>query len=223
MFSDSNLQKLLGKNFKYFYLLKFRFKSATAYKFDTYLWFCGSLLELLGLVFVWYLNNQTGSTLNFPQIFTYLVIGRIIDSFTSVENVFWFGNQLAQNRGDTVRILMFPGGTNGVFLYLMAKHLGSNLFYSIVNVFWLTILVLVFNSWIILPTNFVNLLWLLPFIILTFFIKFFLNFCIGMIALWTTESGGIWNLFNGINRILSGSMFPLNLYFLTSFALLFAI
>ena len=219
MFSDSNLSKILGVNYKWLYFLKFRFKISTTYKTDTFLWFFGELLKLLGIIFIWYLGSLNGSQINFPKIFTYLVIGRLIDSLTNVSDVFWFGSKLSKNTDDSVRVLMLPHGTNGVFLYLMTKYFGSNIFHSFVNIFWLVVLSLIFHSWILLPTNWLTLLWLPAFMILTLLIKFFINFCIGLFAVWTTESGGIWSLFGGINDFLSGSMFPLNLYFLTNWTL----
>lgn len=180
MFLDSNLQKILGSNYKWFYLLRFRFKVSTTYKMNSFLWFFGKLLELLGILFIWYLGSQTGSQINFAQIFTYLVIGRLIDSLTQVSDIFWFGNQISQNSSDSVRILMLPHGTNGIFIYLMAKYLGSNIFDSFVNIFWLVVLALIFHTWILLPTNWLTLLWLPSFVILTLLIKFFINFCIGL-------------------------------------------
>jgi len=79
--------------------------------------------------------------------------------------------------------------------------------------------VLIFNQWLILPTSWLFLFWLPFFVIITLLIRFLLNFCIGMMALWTVDAGGIWNLFSSVSRVLTGSAFPLSLHPLTNFAL----
>ncbi len=213
------MEKLLGKNYKWWYFFVFRFKSATTYRMGTFLWFLGSLLELSGLIFVWWLNKQSGSQINFSQVFTYLVVGRIINGLTDIDEVFWFGSQLAQNRGDSTKLLMLPNNFNGMLTYLLVKYLGSSVTYFLFNTFWLVIFVLIFSQWLILPTSWLFLFWLPFFVIITLLIRFLLNFCIGMLALWTVDAGGIWNLFGSVSRVLTGSAFPLNLHPLTNFAL----
>lgn len=72
---ETFLQKLLGRNYKYWFLLKYEFKRSSSH-FQTFL-INSSIraIEFLAIVFVWKLNNASA------EIITYLALGRVLVGF----------------------------------------------------------------------------------------------------------------------------------------------
>ncbi len=173
--------------------------------------------RIIGIIFIWWINSQTGSSINFKHIFTYFVVGRVFECFTNIDGIFWFDGQLANNRIDIMLLILLSYTTNGIFTYLFIKYFGQTFLFVSFNLFWISIFVIIFFNCIILPISWINFVFLPIYFVIALFIRFFLNFTIGLLVMWTVENGGILNIFTGINKILSGSLFLLNLSSLTIF------
>ena len=77
---ETFLQKLLGQNYKYFFIIRFYFKSNTVYRWNSLMWLLGSLVMVLGTLLVWYINfSQNPNFQNqFSEIFTYFIVGEAL-------------------------------------------------------------------------------------------------------------------------------------------------
>lgn len=70
-------QKLLGNNYKWWFVLQFYFKSNTVYRWNSLMWLGSSVVMILGTILVWYINfsGKSNFEMEFSQIFTYFIIG----------------------------------------------------------------------------------------------------------------------------------------------------
>jgi hypothetical protein len=86
------MEKLLGRNYKWWYFLKYNFTIATVGIFGNIYQFSGFFLEALVVFYVWYSNGNPGT------VVTYLLIGRVYKSI--VENYFYnsFGGEVISGK-----------------------------------------------------------------------------------------------------------------------------
>ena len=70
------LQKLLGQNYKWWFLLKHSFKSISTGIFGFLISQVSDIVQVLGITYIWILNNST------KEVITYLIIGRIFKSLS---------------------------------------------------------------------------------------------------------------------------------------------
>jgi len=77
MFQPTFLQKLLGQNYKWWYLVLCRFKSRTVSVFDNVFFVVGQLIILAGTMLIWWLANDKNIDANLLQKWNYFIIGEL--------------------------------------------------------------------------------------------------------------------------------------------------
>jgi ABC-type uncharacterized transport system permease subunit len=83
-YTPTLIEKLLGRNYKWWYITLFHFKSTTAHRFEIISNIFANILSFLTAFFTWYIAFQSGANINFNQIATYFIIGIMITAFTSM-------------------------------------------------------------------------------------------------------------------------------------------
>lgn len=78
---ETFLQKFLGQNYKWWFLMLFRFKSRTVSLFDSVLFVFGHLMILAGTMLTWWLASGKNITTDLQQKWTYFIVGELLFCF----------------------------------------------------------------------------------------------------------------------------------------------
>ena len=146
-FQPTFLQKLLGRNYKWWYLFVYAFKSNTAYRWSSFSWLVSRLLTLLATILIWYVSSINGFELfDFKFIFTYYIVGTMF----SINNTLLYGLADDIKSGKISRVLLLPSNS---WLQMYIGNLGWNIF-SISSEFLLVgILGVIGFKFLLLPTS----------------------------------------------------------------------
>ena len=79
---DTFLQKLLGDNYKWWFLLRFRLKSRSVSSWDSVFFVIGHFLILAGTLLTWWLASGKIIDFNLREKFSYFIIGELFFSLT---------------------------------------------------------------------------------------------------------------------------------------------
>ena len=194
------LQRQLGTNYKWWYILKFAFKSNTAYRGNSIMWLLSSLVQVSGVLFVWFINKN--ESINFSTIFTYLIMG---EAFLLSSAVTYDIGENIQD-GKIITKLLRP--TN-VFGFYFAQAFGYQFFENCSKCIIYLSIAFIFSQYLITP-SFVNFILFLTFGILSYLISSFYYYIVGFTAFWFTAFFGSANFFNNTKILFSGQFFPLN-------------
>jgi ABC-2 type transport system permease protein len=202
------LEKLLGKHYKWWYLIVFAVKSSTAYRLSNYAFLISRFLALGSLLIVWIANIQSGASIfDIQEILTYYILGEIFffDPSTHYEISYsilygWITN-----------ILLIP---IPVLPYYTLLSFGYGFFAKFTRMF--IGLILAFFTYqfdlFLIPSSFSNFLIFLVFFVLSFLILNSFSFITGSLAFWMTSVWGTIELLQNIKNITSGTLFPLSIF-----------
>jgi len=201
------MQKLLGRNYKWWYLMVFRFKSRTASLFDSIFFVIGHLLVLLGTLITWWLANNKIIDTGLEQKWTYFVVGELFFAliFTFTEFVgFEFIN------GRHVTDLLKPQN----YIKMKFFDLYGDAFAQ--NIVKISILLVLFSILISLGFAQFNLFGLLLFILLAPFsalIFYLSSLIVATSGFYLPRINGVAMNYVFISSLLMGRVFPLDLLF----------
>ena len=202
-YKPTTIQKLLGRQYKWWYLLLFYFKSNNTSRLSSLGYLATSLINSFVLILIW----STSSRIGLSDIFTYIIIGSLFFIH------FHFSSDLLQDisNGKIVKFMLYP--SNLLLIYII-RDLGWNLFITIINVILNLIIIMVLPNLFIFSNmlNFVSFLLFLP-IVFTLLIQ--IEILMGCIAFFIPWSWGLLNFFSEVQGVLSGSRLPLNLFYFT--------
>jgi len=190
------LQKLLGRNYKYYFLIKFWIKANTAYFWSEVFVGLNRTLTLLGTCVIFlYLGKNEQPVLN------YLLLGSVFFAVTDPVMSWFVSGDIKY--GKITKWLMYPTNyLNTLFFIAIANCL----YLSLTCLVGLIPVILLFYKNIDLTGN----LWVfIPFIFISFMIRFSFQILTGFSAFWFTEGAGLNHLIQNLENFLSGSMFPL--------------
>ena len=196
-YTPTLMEKLLDKNYKWWFLFIYCLKSSTVYFWSEAFIALNKTLTLLGnCVIFLYLGQK-----NDQPILNYLLLGSIFFAVTDPV-IAWFVSGNIKS-GKMTKWLMYPVKYLDIIFWTAVAnciYLSATCLVSLIPV------VLLFYKYIDLSGNF----WiLLPFLAVSFLIRFSLQTLTGMGAFWFTEGSGINYLVQNLENFLSGSMFPL--------------
>jgi ABC-2 type transport system permease protein len=203
------LQQILGRNYKWWFVLMNAVKRNTNYRWNTLYWLFGSMIIIVANLFVWSANINSGSSLfTIKDAFTYFIIGEMFLFSTVV----YFDIAERIGNGKFVVDLLKP---NPVLLYYCVRCFGWMLFENLGKFVIYGIVALILNQYIFIPDlpNF------LIFLVLAFchiLIFNLMSVCVGCIAFWTVDAWGPLNLYENLRLICSGRLFPLTISVFTS-------
>jgi ABC-2 type transport system permease protein len=198
------LQQALGRNYKWWYVLKFAFKSNTTYRGNSIMWLLSSVITMAGMIFVWYISYfRNDNLLEFSSIFTYFIIGEAFIFSSAIQ--YDIGENILDGKITTK--LLRP---SNVFGFYICNSFGYQLFENLIRTSIYLSIALIFSQYFLFfgITNF------LLFLIFCFF-AILLNILFGLItgltAFWLKAYFGSAQFFYDLKLILSGRFFPLNL------------
>ena len=203
-YTTPTLEKLLGGNYKWWYILQFSFKAGTLYRGSTLIYMIGRIAVLSLTIFIWWLNIDSGSRLiDFPTVFTYYVIGSM---FSWNNGLNWNIAQSIKNGSLSSRLLL----PQSVFKVAFLKDFGWWLYSNLFETGLLALMAILGKQYIILSSPANIMVYLLLFCISYLFLSLF-GIIIGSIAFFMTEVNGVVGLQDDIRFFLSGKAIPLNL------------
>lgn len=196
-FQPNLMQKLLGRNYKWYFLIQYWIKSNTVYFWSEFFIGLNRTLILLGTCVIFlYLGDN-----NQQPILNYLLLGSIFFTITD-PIISWFVSSNIKD-GKLTRWLTYP-----------IKYINFVFFTGVANCIYLSVtalislipVTLVFHQYIDLSGNF----WVfIPFLFISFGIKFCTQILAGFSGFWSIDGSGINHLVQNSENFLSGSMFPL--------------
>ena len=193
-------QKLLGRNYKWWYVIKYYFKLDGAYFFTNLFHFFGQSISVYTAFFIWYQVNSS------KEVITNLLIGLVIFALTS-NTMYWNIGGLIEN-GKFSKSLILPSDT---ILMSFVGSIGFALrvitYYSIILA---PILFFFLNS--ALPiANIYSLGIICLMCVIAFIIRFLISVIIGFSTFWTTQVYGQANFYENLLPLLTGLLFPYDL------------
>ena len=204
-FTPTLMQKLLGRNYKWWYLIRYQIKHNTAYRASTFIWMIGRFLILFSTVFIWWININAGSTISdFKNIFTYYIFGSIISYGNGVQ---WNIAGGIKSGAITSRLLR-PVST---MKQIIISDFGWWLVPSIFEILILLIVVAFGWQYVILPSSFLIFALYLLLGVLAYFITVFFAYILGSLAFFIVDINGVLEIQTQLNFIFSGKALPLNI------------
>jgi ABC-2 type transport system permease protein len=197
------LNKLLGKNYKWWYLISYEFKRSSGHFYSSIFNTSVRAIEFLAIVFIWKLNG------NNSQIISYLALGRVFGRLLTFD----ISGQVSYFivKGDLTRLLLLPSYPLNYFL---ASNIGFNFIRGLINALvTLALAILFFGKDIQFS---LNILLLFPFFFLSYLLGLYFSYLIGCIAFWArtnANSTSIIDAFRMLAGLLSGEIIPLFLIF----------
>ena len=200
------MEKLLGKHYKWWYCLIYHFKLQTTYVIDTFFNVFQSQLKFVASILIWFITIRSGANLNLSQLLTYFLIGSLFAQSWSSQVADWNLYRYIKSGGIS-SLLMRP---SSIFGYSFIRNLGSDFFYALWNVFFLSLFIIIFHDYVTLPTL-INFFLVISLTFLARLIVYFYQMICGSITFWSTEGGGIFRTSGFVLIFCSGFTFPLNL------------
>ena len=196
-YQPSFLEKVLRKDYKWYFLIKYWIKANTIYFWSEFFVGLNRTLVLLGTCVIFLYLGQK----NEQPILNYLLLGSIFFTITD-PIISWFVSSNIKE-GKMTRWLTY---TVSHIHFLLFTALANCIYLSITSLVSLIPVILLFKQNIDLTGNF----WIfIPFLFISFIIRFSIQILSGFSSFWFTEGSGANHLALSAENFLSGSMFPL--------------
>lgn len=201
------LEKLLGRNYKWWFLFITSLRSDTTYFSQNVFYMFSAVIKNLLFILVWYINFLSGSTLlSLQEIVHYFIVGALVSALLYSDSNTWFLAHQIQS-GKLSNLLLSP---SSLFKWIFFNDLGRGVLQMSVQVS-LTLGLLVIANYF-LPIN-LSLFSLVAFGLILIFSRLIL-FLMGILqacaAFWFTEIWGITSIVSNFWTLSSGEMFPLH-------------
>jgi ABC-type uncharacterized transport system permease subunit len=204
----SYTEKLLGKNYKWWYVVRYYLRLQTAYRSDLLLYNLAGFLDFSVTILIWFLVTRVDNSLiEANNILTYLFIGYAYNSLSFT----WYSEHLTRDiqNGTLANQLITP---SSIFWRGFFQFVGQGILAGSFFKFFPLLLALPFIwSYLVWPTDPLIWLSLLLFIPIMFFIKQATEFIVGSLAFWTVSAGGLLEINGVIMSFLTGRRIPLDL------------
>jgi ABC-2 type transport system permease protein len=214
-YTPTLMEKLLGKNYKWWYTTMYFLRLRTTYRVDNFLFALGNVITLFGTILTWWVALDRQFSNEFSERVTYFVIGTLFFSIINTWPTF-FGYDI--KRGGHTSLLLKP---SSLFGQVYARYTGLAIFQNS-NMALIIILILPFlNSIIDFTFTLESLLLSVLLSMVSAIIYFFAQLMIGLCAFFITEINGLTLNWGFVASILMGKLFPLNLLISSFTVLLF--
>jgi len=205
-YTPTFLEKVLGRRYKWWFIVTYYFKQQTHYRSNSAFYSIDFFLSQFLIIFIWFLNSGEGRLVETSFILSYLWFGNLYRALT----ITWIENDMSADikEGKISKYLLYPTDYfwSSLFQFFGKGVLANGFILSVPSFF----ILFLFHQHIHFP-HFSNLIFLSFFLFITFFIKHCIAFLIGSIVFWSTEYGGILKLWDGVYTFFSGIAIPLYL------------
>jgi len=200
---ETFLQKLLGNNYKWWFILTFYAKSTGSGIYGFLLGQFSDIIQNLAIAYIWVINGASN------DIITYLIIGRIYKVLSDTFFAEILGPEISS--GQITKHLMIP---LGYLKFSIFRELGRRvIFNSMRSVSYITVLLIYANHINWSYFTFSKLFLLVLLLPITFLTIFMMEFLIGSQAFFVRDKrnfNGIHRAYNGVSGVLSGILIPLD-------------
>lgn len=202
-YQPSFLEKLFGKNYKWWFVIIYNVKFANAGLAGTLIMGLSLILETLTTTYVW---SQAAASSN---IFTYLLVGRIYRTLS--ENNFY--NSLSEdiNSGKITTDLMRP---QPILVFWFVKMVGRRFFRNLINVqFYILATIIAMFLFAKIDFNLTQIPLLIFFLPISFVIQHFLGNIIGSFSFFVSNKRDWYSaliVWENLKYILVGLIIPLD-------------
>jgi ABC-2 type transport system permease protein len=201
------MQKLLGRRYKWWYIIKFYRDSQLTYNGNSFFHSLSSVCSFLILVLTWYIGSNNNSGLDFRAILTYLVVGYMYSAFTPM----WISEMLGYKiySGALTTYLIKP---TSIFWLGLFEMVGRGVVVASILVLVPYLIILPFIlPYMTVSTNWQSYLGLFLMIPITLMIRYCIDFMVGCYSFWIVSNGGFIRFYTTIFAGLNGSTVPLTL------------
>jgi ABC-2 type transport system permease protein len=201
-FTPTIMQKLLGRQYKWWYLVVYFIVLASATISANIFALFGTLVNFTAISYIWLLNGASAI------VMTYLLLGRL---YKTITDNFWYDRIGADISGGAINSLLLK--PTDYIIYNLIASLGSRLTRNLTNFVGVGVIVFIiayFKVSLILTINIWLVLLLLPFSII---INYYIAFIIGNIAFFIKDKRDFNGFTIGLNQlivVLSGAIIPLD-------------
>ena len=205
-YTPTLMEKLLGRNYKWWFLILHSFKSASTYSFQNIFYILSAIFRSGLFILVWYVNYLSGSNiLSLQEIIHYFVLGEMVNGFLHNEYpAFAISNKIKE--GELVEMLLKPTDALSWFFF---KDLGASLFPMITQIVLTALLMLGLNFYFPFNFNFFDIIFFLALILIIRFMQFLFHILKGMSSFWFVEIWGVNTFFSTFERLADGTLIPL--------------
>ena len=203
---------------KYWIVTKNTWAEVFSYRLNFVMWRIRVLLQLLTLFFLWNaIIPQTGQFLGYNQseMLTYIIGTSLIGAMVIASRSYGVADDI--NQGELSNYLTKP---INYFAYWFAKDLGDKAMNIVFSACEITILYLIIKPQLFIQNDLSYIFLAAIAIICALLMYFFLNFLLGMIGFWTSETWAPRFLFVIVLNFASGGLFPLDILPKTIFSVL---
>ena len=200
------LQKLLGSNYKWWFIILYNLKSQRAYLGDTFFWTLSSFVRTAGVFGIWWLTTKDSPNFETNLILSYLFFGSFLSTMTNN----WADLSLGWHN-ITGRISGYLLKPTSYLWYQYIMYIGRQFLanfpiqiLSFVLLFPFIRQYLIFN----LDLNLVFVILLIPII---YSLNLFLNFTFGCLTFWILELDGANDFYSYLSDFLKGGLIPLSM------------
>jgi len=209
-YTPTFMEKLLGKNYKWWYFFVFSFKIITIFKSTIFGYSIGEVVEAYAIILLWQSSFVGKSEPEIKSIVTYFVLGYFLQTITRT----YIDNSLPGTiaTGKLVKMQMFP---QGLFKQIIVRGMATSAATNMFSLFTVPIFIIPFFVYIQpFSSDYLSLLALVGLFFTNLFIKSFYQITISSISFWTPEYSGFVRSSDIVQRVLSGALVPF--YILTT-------
>jgi ABC-2 type transport system permease protein len=202
-YTPTFMEKILGRNYKWWYVILYNFKANLAYRTTAFFIIFRDLTPLIISLTIY------GSLTDSNQYLNYFLFGNLFFKWLTLFADINWEISYAIKDGTLSKYLMSPIGW---LKYEFFAVIGGNFYPVLINSF--IFFTIIFFSRISLETSF-TLLWLLPFFILAVIIYFCMDLLVGLVAFWTPETNTLIEMKTILTPFLAGALVFLDTNFIT--------
>ena len=194
---------------KYLMIAKNTWNEILTYRLNFVIWRIRVVLQLLTIYFIWHSVLPKDATLqsyNQSQILTYILGTSIIGSLVLASRSYSVGDEI--DKGDLSNFLIKP---INYFFYHFARDIADKAMNLTLATIELSIIFTLLKPPLFVQTQLDYLVFTILAVVLALIMYFFINFLIGLIGFWSSETWGPRFLFFMVIGFVSGGLFPLDL------------
>jgi ABC-2 type transport system permease protein len=199
IFKPTTMHRILGKNYKWWYIMVYNYKSASAYFWSDIFYYLNHIFVAYIIIVTWSISERQDGIQNL----TYLIIGNMYLNLLLLNNHWRISSEVFNGKFSSVLILPVD-----IFKYYFFNALSYSLKVAAVLIFYIPILAYYRNIIFFNSSFFIILLLTLP---IALVIKFFYNLVFGMSVFWLTNSDGVNSFSETLVLIGTGAFIPLSI------------
>jgi ABC-type uncharacterized transport system permease subunit len=196
------LQKILGNNYKWWFIIRYSLISETGGKIGFIFGYISAIARVVSSNYVWFLAGSG------TEVFTYLLVGRIYSQISN--NLYYYQLSYLIHTGNLISKLMY---STNFFLTQYLSAIGKRLFKNLIQLGGVSIgIIFCLATFAQISSPSWTLFWVILIIPISFTLNHFFGIIFGSLAFWTKQwdYDGIKESYEISFMLLTGSIIPLD-------------